>query len=130
MNTIETMLDQPAVIALGWALIHFIWQGAFVALLLASVLRVFRGWSTNARYGAACVAMFLMMGAPAVTMALIYTSGNGETAGIQLPAFARRPELRAAPTEIDPNGLAALAGSERRLTQSDFMPISRRIPRA
>src|SRR6185369_2325406 len=121
MNTIETMLDQPAVIALGWALIHFIWQRAFVALLLASVLRVFRGWSTNARYGAACVAMFLMMAAPAITIAIFSMSGNDKTAGIQLPAGARRAGLRAAPNEIDPTGLD---GSQRRLTQSDFISVS------
>src|SRR5262249_30679833 len=59
MNMVETLLARPSMIALGWALLHFIWQGTLVALLLAGVLRAFRSWSTNARYGAACVAMIL-----------------------------------------------------------------------
>lgn len=68
MNAIETLLDQPIFQALGWTLIHFIWQGALIALLYLSVSVLLRRWAANVRYAAACGAMLLMVIAPAVTM--------------------------------------------------------------
>jgi hypothetical protein len=37
MRLLETLLEQPFALALGWALLHFIWQGTLLALLLAGV---------------------------------------------------------------------------------------------
>jgi beta-lactamase regulating signal transducer with metallopeptidase domain len=54
--------------ALGEALLHFIWQGALVALLLAFALRSLRRQSANARYLAACGALLLMVALPAWTL--------------------------------------------------------------
>jgi ABC-type Co2+ transport system permease subunit len=53
--------QQPSVHALGWTLLHFVWQGTVVAILLASVLGLLRGKSPQLRYGAACCAMVLML---------------------------------------------------------------------
>jgi len=68
MNAIETLLDQPIFQALGWTLIHFIWQGALIALLYLSLSVLLRRFAANVRYTAACGAMLLMLLAPAVTM--------------------------------------------------------------
>jgi len=68
MNGIETLLGKPVFQALGWTLIHFIWEGALVAILYASVSVLLRRSTANIRYAAACVAMLLMLIAPAVTM--------------------------------------------------------------
>jgi beta-lactamase regulating signal transducer with metallopeptidase domain len=119
MNWIETLLEQPEVIALGWALIHFIWQGALVGLLLAGVLRVFRDWSTNARYGAACVAMVLLMAAPVATMAIISLSANDNAAGARLSAIAAQSASQAAPVDHEPSGTAGA------LTQTDLLTAAR-----
>jgi beta-lactamase regulating signal transducer with metallopeptidase domain len=78
MNTLET--GRSIIEVLGWALIHFIWQGALVALSLAGVLRILRGASTNARYGAACVALLLMSSLPLFTMTIIGLSMPDKTA--------------------------------------------------
>jgi hypothetical protein len=50
---IDTETWRPLVTALGWDLIHFIWQGTFTAILLAGVLWILQGRSTNARYATA-----------------------------------------------------------------------------
>src|SRR6185295_18194994 len=76
MNAIETLLDQPIFQALGWTLIHFIWQGALIALLYLSVSVLLRRWAANVRYAAACGAMLLMLIAPAVTMLSIDSSSD------------------------------------------------------
>ena len=69
MNTLETW--RPIIESLGWALIHFIWQGTLVALSLAGVLRMLRGASTNARYAAACVSLLAMSSLPLFSIAII-----------------------------------------------------------
>jgi len=58
--TIETILSQPAVERIGWALLHFVWQGTAIAILLAVALMLLRNRSANSRYIASCAAMVLM----------------------------------------------------------------------
>jgi beta-lactamase regulating signal transducer with metallopeptidase domain len=75
MNAIAALLDKPIFQALGWTLIHFIWQGALIAIFYASVSMLLRRFSSNVRYAAACGAMLLMLIAPATT---ILTMGGAE----------------------------------------------------
>jgi len=72
--------------AISRALIHFIWQGAVIALLFWVVLYMLRKKSPNARYVAACAALFLLAAAPAATTVFLYTSGG--TAGTSFAAGA------------------------------------------
>jgi hypothetical protein len=80
MNAIEALLDKPIFQALGWTLINFIWQGALIAVLYASVSVLLRRFSTNVRYAAACAAMLLMLIAPATTIFVISRSAVDSTA--------------------------------------------------
>lgn len=73
MNAIAALLDKPIFQALGWTLIHFIWQGALVAVVYAGFSILIRRFSANVRYAAACGAMLLMLIAPAATMLAIST---------------------------------------------------------
>lgn len=61
MRTLESVLSQPALQALGWSLIHFVWQGALLAILLSGARVMLRNRSANARYLAACAALALML---------------------------------------------------------------------
>ena len=36
MTAIETMLRDPVIQAIGWALVHFLWQGALIALIASA----------------------------------------------------------------------------------------------
>jgi len=58
--------------ALGWALVHFLWEGAAVAALLAAVLFLGRPASARLRYGLACVALAVMLAAFGVTLAVLW----------------------------------------------------------
>src|SRR5262245_45188708 len=93
---------QPLVTALGWALIHFIWQGTFVALLLAGVLRMLRGASANGRYAVTCAALLLMLMAPLATMTNIRLSVSGEAANGLSPFSAAQPESHPLTVGIEP----------------------------
>ncbi len=59
----------------AWALVHFVWQGAIVALALAGVLTATRSWSANIRYTFGVVALVIMAALPVWT-ALRLRSGS------------------------------------------------------
>ena len=71
----------------GWALVHFVWQGALISLLTAAALRLLRHGSANARYLTSCIALGAMLVAPLVTARLL--SARAETApGINVRPLA------------------------------------------
>lgn len=102
MNGIEMLVTKPIFQALGWTLIHFIWEGALVATLYASVSVLLRRSTANVRYATACIAMLLMLIAPAATMLAVSgaqePSVAGESAAIELAqaasAIARSAEYQ------------------------------------
>jgi GWxTD domain-containing protein len=65
MNLLEIWVNQPAAAALGWTLVHSIWEGAAVAVVLAAALWVLR--SSRARYAASCLALLALLAAFAIT---------------------------------------------------------------
>ncbi|MEW6744215.1 MAG: M56 family metallopeptidase [Planctomycetota bacterium] len=70
MSLLELIGGVPALRVLGWTLLHFVWQGALVAALLWTGLRLLRGRSANARYATCCAGMIVMLLAPLATLAL------------------------------------------------------------
>jgi bla regulator protein blaR1 len=53
--------------ALGWALFHFLWQGALIALLLGALVGLLRKRTPALRYALACGALATMLGLPVAT---------------------------------------------------------------
>jgi len=74
MIVLENILSQEIVQRLGWTLLHFVWQAAAVALLLAIVLQVLRKYSANLRYIIACSALALVVLLPVITIQLVPVS--------------------------------------------------------
>jgi len=95
-SLLENLLSHGTVERLGWMLVHFLWQAAAVAVLLAMLLRVLRRAGANVRYGAACGALALMVAMPLVTMQFIDIPGPVAEAG---PA-PEMPAPDAAPTPL------------------------------
>jgi tetratricopeptide (TPR) repeat protein/beta-lactamase regulating signal transducer with metallopeptidase domain len=71
VTALESFLGQPWVYRLGWTLLHFFWQGAALAVLLAGALALLRRRRANSRYLAACGVLGLMSLAPLVTFILL-----------------------------------------------------------
>ena len=95
--TMGNWVTTPLAHAIGWALFHFIWQGAAIALLLAGVLYLWRPSSARVRYAAACVALFAM---PVVF-------------GITLSIYARTaPPLRFPAAELSFSAVSIPGGGE------------------
>jgi len=81
MSFPEYLLSQGTVERLGWMLVHFLWQGAVVAVLLAAVLRLLPQAGANLRYLIACSALVMMVVLPAVTIQFIEVAGPAAEAG-------------------------------------------------
>lgn len=67
MSAIEPLLQDPVAQAIGWALIHFIWQGALIGLLAALALAALRRSAADVRYVVGAIALSLMATMPIVT---------------------------------------------------------------
>ncbi|HMF58210.1 MAG TPA: M56 family metallopeptidase, partial [Pyrinomonadaceae bacterium] len=74
MNPIQAFLAQPFTQSIGWALVHFIWQGAIVALLFGCVRASLKRSSANVRYTVACFALVLMLALPVITTFIVRES--------------------------------------------------------
>lgn len=61
MSWLADWLGTAFIYALGWTLLHSLWQGALVAALLALVLAVTPRWSANARYVCAVSALGVVL---------------------------------------------------------------------
>lgn len=59
MKTLEMLIANPAAAAVGWTLLHSLWEGAIVAAVLGAMLLILR--SPRARYLAACVALLALL---------------------------------------------------------------------
>ena len=59
--------------ALSAALLHFVWQGLAVGLLLWVALFLMGKAPANARYAASCAALVILVLLPVVTACILYT---------------------------------------------------------
>src|SRR5947207_897272 len=101
------LLQSPEIKLLGWSLIHFLWQGAIVAALLAAALPLMRRHTANARYLVACAALLLMAACPVVTWTILSSQSSGPMPAADSVVVARSAGL---PTgAADPEAGAAMA---------------------
>ena len=89
MDMLRNILSQSVVHKLGWTLLHSLWQGGMVMLLLVVLLRVFRKSSANLRYVIACMGLAVIVLLPAITFYII-------------PEPVPTPEVESVPGFSDP----------------------------
>jgi beta-lactamase regulating signal transducer with metallopeptidase domain len=76
MNGIGMLFGTPLAEAIGWALLHLLWQGLLVAAILAATLALLSKQSANARYLASCGALALLVVLGAATAYQVYDGGG------------------------------------------------------
>src|SRR5215469_2472054 len=77
---IENLLTQGPSQALGWALVHFLWQGALVALLLAACKPLLRRSSARVRYVVSCLFLLALLALPVLTFMVSMPQGVSDPA--------------------------------------------------
>ena len=101
MNLLHAWLATPGATALGFALVHSLWEGALVALALAFALRLTR--SSEGRYAAACAALVVLATAFAFTFARELPAGPPHAAlHLTTAGHAAFPLASAAAPTADP----------------------------
>jgi beta-lactamase regulating signal transducer with metallopeptidase domain/peptidoglycan/xylan/chitin deacetylase (PgdA/CDA1 family) len=109
MKNAAALLAHPALETLGWTLLHFIWQGALVALLYACVALSLRRATANLRYTVACACMLLLLALPVATF--LHLNSNATTT-----AFDRRTaEVAPAEPQSSTGATAKSSGAQMRL---------------
>jgi len=78
-------LQHPSAQALAWALVHFVWQGAAIALVLVAVQQLGR-LSASARYTSGVVAMAVMLAAPVLTFVRLSTAASATPIPVSAPS--------------------------------------------
>jgi GWxTD domain-containing protein len=83
-------------IALGWTLLHSLWEGVIIAAALAAILALVR--SPRIRYVAACAGMLAMLAAFAITLIHVLPESNGGGNALvrtNLPPWRELPGMNA-----------------------------------
>jgi GWxTD domain-containing protein len=96
-NALKSWVHTSLASALGWTLLHSLWEGALIAGLLACGLVLSRRASARFRYALACVALLAVPVSFGVTLAILYPHAPGR---MILPAGAYeqfRGEMISAP---------------------------------
>lgn len=76
MNMAANLLQQPLIIALGWTLLHFLWQGAALAAIYAVLMLTLRSAAPATRYGAALGCLIMLALTPAATFVYFASSAT------------------------------------------------------
>jgi beta-lactamase regulating signal transducer with metallopeptidase domain len=100
---VMALLQQPLMTALGWALVHFLWQGVLIALLLAAANAALHKAGPRARYALACGAMILMVISAAGTFLWLAFAGTAAT-GTSAPIRSELVSAAAAAATPEPAG--------------------------
>src|SRR5258708_4746315 len=105
MNTmLSGSLTGPVAQAIGWALLHLLWQGVLVAAILAATLALMKRQSANARYLASCGAMIALLVLAVATAVRAY---DPAAATLALPATVAMHAATLLDTTADLSPVAA-----------------------
>lgn len=118
--TAMELLTGSAAQAIGWALLHLLWQATIVAGILAAVLALIPRESANARYAASCGALALVF---AMFVATAVRSYDPHVAPVQT-AMVPGEEITVPLTQI-PVVIVATAAASWRDRAIDFMTTAR-----
>ena len=125
--TASDLLHQPAAQALGWALLHFVWQGALIGVLTSITLVLLRRSASDVRYVVSTIALTLMATMPVVTGVQVWRDEPAPLVQTATAAPAGAPAAHVAGAPVGSPGLdgsaPARAGhTPRGLPQFDLEP--------
>ena len=89
------ILQHPFVESLGWTLLHSLWQGAVVAVVLGILLIFLTRSPPSVRYWAACIGLLVLLAMPLTTLAFLASHESTAalaTAGVVVEAPQRPVE--------------------------------------
>ncbi len=110
MPAIDALFGQPLAEALGWALVHSVWQIALVAAVAAAALAFAGRGAADVRYVVSSIALALMLTWPAVTAWTTWTALIAEPVEQVASAAAPAPPARSLGATVPVGAPAAQVG--------------------
>ena len=77
------LLEQPQSLAAGWTFVHFIWEGALIAILAGALQLALPRPAARLRHAVHCGALLLMVVAAVARYGVCF-DGRAPTSGIAL----------------------------------------------
>ena len=108
LTRLPSPLSQSFVPSLGWALLHFVWQGALIGCATAVLLVALRNARPERRYVVACFALLLCVAWPAADFVRMLLDDRNMAAARALP-------LAAAPAAVLRDAVGLLAWLQQHL---------------
>ena len=94
MRALDVLVKTQLAEAVGWTLVHFLWEGALIAALFGVLLTTIR--SPRIRYIAGCGALFAMLASFTITLFYFLPEQSGVAGSpgrIALPAWNSWPDI-------------------------------------
>ncbi|HEX6036485.1 M56 family metallopeptidase, partial [Longimicrobium sp.] len=115
--------------AVGWALVHSLWQFALLGAALALALRVLRGAPSTHRYALACATLALMLATSVATGVVAWRGGEGAESAVVESASADAHRAVAEARDADPGGVIAesIDVAPRWFRADDVAEVSTRV---
>lgn len=82
MKTMQQIFSGDMTDALGWTLLHSIWQGYTITLLMFLALRIYSGASSQFRYNIACSALLLITFSCLSTFLFLYVKDGAQLSSL------------------------------------------------
>ena len=112
MTTLEQFVSPALTRALGWTLLHSLWQGALVAAVLAGALLLLRRQRAEVRYVASAGAMGMVVVLAGITFGLYFNASPARHASLSTHAVATQSAGPQEPAEaVTPSVFAASTGT-------------------
>lgn len=125
MIPIESLFNSPVMQTLGLTLLHFLWQGTLLAVLLVVLLKLLRNMSSNTRYLVSCVVLVFMLVTPVVTWVRLNVTLEDNGAIAESFSFAIQDHSRAAnPLDHQKNTVAVLPAAANFLSWRSWLNAS------
>jgi TonB family protein len=106
---IALLSTSPLLTSLSLTLLHFLWQGLLVAVVLKSALLIFNNHKPQVRYALSALAMLTNLILPIITFAIIYQAESTVVSSLAITEFIQ--ELKQPDALFNFNELAALLPS-------------------
>ncbi|OGX85284.1 hypothetical protein BEN48_14870 [Hymenobacter glacialis] len=87
MTALENFVSPALMRALGWTLLHSLWQGALIAAVLAGALLLLRRQRAEVRYAASAGALGVVVALAGITFGLYFNAGVGQDMLLTSGAF-------------------------------------------
>lgn len=128
MNIIENVFSEQFVYALGWTLIHSLWQGALIGLLIAVAMVLLHKYSAKLRYFIYSTSLLVVAGLAIVTFISSYVTFQPSDAKSDLPATTSGVFFDSGESTISISGPAKEPGRTKALLISTASYCRTHIP--